>query len=311
MAGVPPGEVSTGGEPRPFTTALSPASKVSIEYFEPPRHLRRYVTTLFHFRCDDHEIHDAQPADVGKLMIVLKGDGSVIYRDGSRKAVPRCSLQAPTTVALPFHFVGGFHSFGAALTPLGWAALSRMPANECCDQIFDTADILGDAAGAMCHAVLEEYDRPDCDLDRMGKLLTGFIENNLAQVPPRHAALVEATVAWLGPSLDPDLDDLYAQSTYSKRQTQRLVERYFGLNPQALKRKYRAVRAAAILSAPEISEEQVIEVMEHFYDQSHLIREIGIFVGRTPSRLGGQDSPILNELLDLRNFRVFQTPRAD
>ena len=44
--------------------------------------------------------------------------------------------------------------------------------------------------------------------------------------------------------------------------------------------------------------------MEHFYDQSHLIREIGIFVGRTPSRLGGEDKPILNGLLDLRNFRI-------
>ena len=101
-----------------------------------------------------------------------------------------------------------------------------------------------------------------------------------------------------------DLDELYAGSSYSTRQTQRLVERYFGLNPRALKRKYRAVRAAAILTSPETTDEQVTAVQEFFYDQSHLIREIGVFVGRTPSRLGGGDNPILNKLLDTRNFRI-------
>ena len=29
-----------------------------------------------------------------------------------------------------------------------------------------------------------------------------------------------------------------------------------------------------------------------------------MFVGRTPSRLGGGDNPILNKLLDTRNFRI-------
>jgi AraC-like DNA-binding protein len=284
--------------------APTPVSRVEIEYIAPSRSLRPFVTTFFHFSCDDEEIHDIQPADVGKLMLVLKGEGTAHFRDGRSQSIPCCSLQSPTSVALPFQFTGGFHSCGAALTPLGWAALSGMPADKFGNQIFDAAEILGPAANQLCETMIDLNARPEFNKEAMQGALTSFVEKHLGRVNARHARLIEVTVEWLGTSLDPDLEALYAQSGYSRRQTQRLVERYFGLNPQALRRKYRAVRAAAILSALETDDEQVEAVMEHFYDQSHLIREIGIFVGRTPSRLGGEDKPILNGLLELRNFRI-------
>ena len=40
-----------------------------------------------------------------------------------------------------------------------------------------------------------------------------------------------------------------------------------------------------------------------FFDQSHMIREITRFVGRTPARLTDDDTPYLNELIDPKNFR--------
>lgn len=290
---------------------LTPRSRVAIDYFSPPNELQPYITTLFHFRCDDDEIRDIQPADVGKLMLVLKGEGTAYFRDGRVEPIPRCSLQSPTSVAMPFQFENGFHSIGAALTPLGWAALSDLPADEHGNQLFDAGEILGDEIEPMVNGLVEAYASDSIDQDAMIAEMTRCVAAHIRKVPARHVALIETTVAWLGKSLDPALDDLYASTTYSTRQAQRLVERYFGLNPRALKRKYRAVRAAAILSAPDIDEQQVIAVEEHFYDQSHLIREIGLFVGRTPSRLGGGDNPILNELLDLRNFRISEPGDSD
>ena len=283
---------------------LTPRSHAAIDYFDPPTDLRPYVTTLFHFRCDDEEIRDIQPADVGKLMIVLKGEGTAYFRDGRSEAIPCCSMQSPTSVALPFHFVHGFHSVGAALTPLGWAALSKLPADEYGNKLFDCADLLGPESAELCSRFKTTYSTTGFDQQAMIDELAAFIGRHLKKVTAKHIVLIDRVVEWLGTSLDPELDDLYAVSPYSTRQTQRLVERYFGLNPRALKRKYRAVRAAAILSAPDIDDEQVAAVEEHFYDQSHLIREISLFVGRTPSRLGGGDKPILNQLLDLRNFRI-------
>ena len=50
-------------------------------------------------------------------------------------------------------------------------------------------------------------------------------------------------------------------------------------------------------------------VQDQFYDQSHMIREMRLFAGRTPARLGASDQPMLSALLDLRNFREI-TPRV-
>lgn len=284
--------------------SLASNRAATLDYIAPPKDLSPYITTLFHFRCDDPEIHDIQPADVGKLLIILKGEGDAQFRDGRAQNIPQCSLQSPTSVAVPFRIENGFHSLGAALTPLGWAALSGLSADEHGNEIFAASDFWGSDAEDFCNGLASDYAQDSITQAEMATRVTDFIRPRLKKVTARHAALIQQVVGWLGTSLDPALDELYAQTSYSTRQTQRLVERYFGLNPRALKRKYRAVRAAAILSAPEISDERVAGVQEYFYDQSHLIREIGLFVGRTPSRLGGGDMPILNELLDLRNFRV-------
>lgn len=283
--------------------------RVAIDYFDPPEHLRSYVTTLFHFRCDDQDIRDIQPADVGKMLLVLKGSGWARVGNEPEQPIPPFSLQSPTSTAVPFRFVGGFHSAGAALTPLGWAALTQLPADENGNRIFAVADLLGD--DAALRSLQARYVDGQLDQPAMIAEMCAFIASRIKKVAARHVQLVQATVEWLGGSLDPGLDELYAGSSYSKRQTQRLVERYFGLNPRALKRKYRAVRAAAILTAPETTDDQVTAVQEHFYDQSHLIREIGVFVGRTPSRLGGGDNPILNKLLDTRNFRIGDAADGD
>jgi methylphosphotriester-DNA--protein-cysteine methyltransferase len=84
---------------------------------------------------------------------------------------------------------------------------------------------------------------------------------------------------------------------------QRLTERYFGLSPQALARKYRALRAAALLSFPQLTPESEAELGEAFFDQSHMIREINRFVGRTPARLRDPDSPFLSEMIAPTNLR--------
>lgn len=283
--------------------------RVAIDYFDPPEHLQRYVTTLFHFRCDEPAIQDVQPADVGKILLVLKGRGVADIDGHPDFPIPDFSLQSPTSLAVPFRFVDGFHSMGAALTPLGWAALTGLPADEHGNRIFSIVELLGD--DAPLESLRQRYVAGELGQEAMIGELCAFVAAHVKKVTARHAQLVELVVHWLGTSLDPDLDALYALSSYSTRQTQRLVERYFGLNPRALKRKYRAVRAAAILTSPDTSDEQVTAVQEYFYDQSHLIREIGLFVGRTPSRLGGGDNPILNKLLDTRNFRIVDPAEAD
>ncbi|MGB7407607.1 MAG: AraC family transcriptional regulator, partial [Pontixanthobacter sp.] len=127
--------------------------------------------------------------------------------------------------------------------------------------------------------------------------------DNLRDVSDSHADLIALTNRWLGGALDPNVEDLFAAAPYSRRQVQRLVERFFGLSPKALARKYRAVRAAMLMSLPQLSDEMDAELAEAFYDQSHMIREIRLFAGRTPAKLGDDDSPFLTEMLDPKNLR--------
>ena len=130
-----------------------------------------------------------------------------------------------------------------------------------------------------------------------------FVGQNVKSVNSRHADLIRVVNAWLGSSLNPDISDLLEKAAYSERQVQRLTERYFGLSPQALARKYRALRAAAFLSFPTLAPEFEAELGDAFFDQSHMIREINRFVGRTPARLRDPDNPFLSELIDPKNLR--------
>ena len=41
-------------------------------------------------------------------------------------------------------------------------------------------------------------------------------------------------------------------------------------------------------------------VQDHFYDQSHMIREMRMFAGRTPARIADPDTPYLSSFLSLR-----------
>ena len=127
---------------------------------------------------------------------------------------------------------------------------------------------------------------------------------------PGHPELIAATNAWLAGDFLPEIDDLYAASPYSRRQTQRLVERYFGLSPVALRRKYRALRAATLLSLPSLTMEYEAQIGQAFYDQPHMIREIRLFAGRTPARIVDPSSPYLTEMLNKKNLRQVGLPIA-
>ena len=141
--------------------------------------------------------------------------------------------------------------------------------------------------------------------------LGDFIAAHLKPVNTRHAALIATVNAWLGSSIAPPIEDLYTQAAYGRRQVQRLVERYFGVGPRELARKYRALRTAAMLSLPQLSDEAEAEIAEAFYDEPHMIRELRHFVGRTPTSLGDDGEALVNELVSQRNLRELQSIAQD
>jgi AraC-like DNA-binding protein len=283
--------------------AFTPAALIAVDYIEPPAALAPFVTTLYHFRCDEPVIRDIQPAAVGQLCLFPHGTGEMLFAEGHRDPNHAVGLLTPLSRAAPIVVDGPFHAFGAALTPLGWAALTGLHAGEWRDRLLPAGNVLGPEIDALGQELLTAYREGRMSGRDCALAVGGFIGDNLRPVNPRHLALVAATGQWLGAAFNPDVAALTGTAGYSARQVQRLVERYFGLTPRALARKYRALRAAALLSAPQLSMEDEAAIAEAFFDQSHMIREIVHFVGRTPARLGDASTPYLAEMIDARNLR--------
>lgn len=291
---------------------LTPQSAFAIDYIAPPAAVSDLITTMYWFRCDEAEIRDIQPAAIGHLTIFPHGKGQMLFRDGRADPSHETNLLTPFSVAAPFMVDGPFHAIGAVLSPLGWASLTGLDAAKYGNRLVRAADFLGDGVEQLGHELCLAYRAGVSSGPECAQALAQFIGANAKRVNPRHAELIRQTNQWLGSTFNAEVDDLMAQAAYSQRQVQRLVERYFGLTPRALVRKYRALRAAALLSLPMLTPEYEAELGEAFYDQSHMIREIQRFVGRTPARLNDAAAPILAEVLSFNNFReipVFEDRR--
>lgn len=285
---------------------LTSAALISVDYIPPPEAIAPYVTTLYHFRCNEPVIRDIQPAAIGQLCLFPHGIGEMHFANGQRDPNHSVGLLTPLSRATPIVVDGPFHAFGAALTPIGWAALTGLHAGQHRDRLLPAGSVLGPQIDALGEKLLGAYRSRTMSGQECALAIGGFIEAHAKPINPRHLALIAATGRWLSESFNPDVARLASISDYSGRQVQRLVERFFGLPPRALARKYRALRAAALLSTPNLSLEDEAEIAEAFFDQSHMIREITHFVGRTPARLSDQTTPYLSEMIDARNLRELQ-----
>jgi AraC-like DNA-binding protein len=300
--------VGGAGEAKGGRGSLTPANRFAIDYLGVSPGLSDYVTTFYHFRCDDEKVNDIQPAAIGHLSLFPLGEGEMGLPEGGIDPSHRVNLLTPFSRAAPFRVDGPFHAIGAALSPLGWAALTGLCAKTHGNRLYRADDWLDPALVALGNTLCAAYRAGEKDARQCVAELEPAMLAAMQPLKTGHPELIAATNAWLAGDFLPEIDDLYAASPYSRRQTQRLVERHFGLSPVALRRKYRALRAATLLSLPSLTLEYEAQIGEAFYDQPHMIREIRLFAGRTPARLGDTSSPYLTEMLNKKNLRQVGLP---
>ncbi|WP_120076209.1 helix-turn-helix domain-containing protein [Aurantiacibacter odishensis] len=282
---------------------LTPPSRFEIDYLAPEGDVAKFVTTFYHFRCDDRLIRDIQPAAIGHLSLFPCGKGRMSLPDGEYDWSHEVNLLTPLSRALHIEVEGPFHAVGAALSPLGWASLTGLHAQEHANHLYDAADWLAPEIAERSKNLCQGYRDGEHGAQHMVEEISAMIVAHAKLPRAPHLELIATVGRWLSQSLLPDIEDLYAASSFSRRQTQRLVQQYFGVSPVALRRKYRALRAAAAFSKPELVPEEAAMIEDTFYDQPHMIHEIREFVGRTPARLADSDAPYLRELIDAKNLR--------
>ena len=291
----PAGHADTSSE------QLTQAGLVRMELFPPSPGVAPMVTTFFRMRCDEEAIRDVQPSSIGIVALMARGSGHMRFLDGRSEPSHPWMVLTPSSAAGTFEVTGPWDVFGAMLSPIGWASLTGLSATEHGNRLYAAERVLPEPLLSIGRDVLSAFDA--LSTQQMVEAFSNAILASARPLPKGHAEFIATAAAWLAESLSPELDDLVARSAYGARQVQRLTERYFGLPPRSLARKYRALRAAVILSRPTITADEIAAVQDHFYDQPHMIREIRLFAGRTPARIADPDTPYLSAFLDLRDFR--------
>ncbi len=282
------------------TLALSHAHEFDVQYFLPPAELAPYINIFYVFRSESHLIRDVQPASAGHVMYFLKGHGEARFVDGVIQQSHKISLIGPSTSAMQYIVKGPFHCIGFTFNPAGYSALTGHKATKGLNKLLDATWILGDTFAdaflpiSALNADTENPLRNRHMVDRLAEFLCGRF-HPLKPVP---SAAIAMLFNALDDKLDIDLDAFYETLPVAPRQMQRFCKDFLGSPPKYLVRKFRAIRAAMLLSDPDCTQETRDHVQNHFYDQSHMIREISLFNGRTPKYLTGDTAPLLQMWFD-------------
>ncbi|MHA7820665.1 MAG: helix-turn-helix domain-containing protein [Erythrobacter sp.] len=251
----------------------------------PPANIADLVNSFYAIRTDAGELDEIVPAYSAQLLLFVRGR-AVLRPQGSRDyptATVTCST--PLLHAMPVTFEGPSWILGASLTALGWQALSELPANEVNGKLIDGGELLGKGELTELEALGDECrsgaSSPEAVFEQMGALMRSRRE----RLDPSHVRIVEQIMDWLASGLSPPIADLYREAEVSDRTVQRVTRRYFGVSPSHLVKRVRAIRAAMLLANPDLPQAMREKIIDAYYDQAHLIRDIRRYTGRTPTRL--------------------------
>lgn len=269
----------------------------SFEFVAAPADLAPYLNSLYIWRSPAERVDDVMPAYSGQMVVFAQGQGRMQFGPSDIQSSSDAFFLAPLCQASNFSVSGPATLFGVSLNFRGWAALTGLSVADYHDCFLEPETVLCEAPANLFKGLAAKWRSDELDDKALLDSMSDIVRRSLTRLSDQHLTVIDRTLVWLSSSFKPDLDDLYEQLPYSKRQSQRLVAQFFGQSPVRLVRRYRAVRAATLLSIPQLPEEIEAEIREAFYDQAHLIKEIRFFTGRTPKRLQPEPGSPIHDML--------------
>lgn len=266
------------------------SAPVSLLYRPPPPELGDRISSLYEMHQATDVYDEVERADRPQLRIMLSGGGRYDFSTGASDPAFLVTIIGPTSGTIHGVGFGPMHIIGAGLHPAAWVAFMGADSEKWADRAIDANQVFGDRA-----ALLLDQIRAAPDTDTRFDILTRFVaEATEASRDAAPFAFIKIVDQWLIASPDPQVDHLLETTQLGVRQVERLTKRYYGLPPKTLARKYRALRAAAALARGEDLDD--VGLSQHFYDQSHLIRELKRFAGLTPTQIKQRQSSLLTEI---------------
>lgn len=270
---------------------------VSLKYFVPAEDVRDLVSVYYLFDVDQPQFADNERAAIAQLRFLLEGTADLSFANGETSHGAKDSmLVGPSTGAMHFDVKGPFRMFGVGLLPTGWAALTKKSAADFTDKAVPANKIFTDEIDKSL-----ELLRNCKSAEEMTAWADRIFRDLRHRVKPEVEAFTQMVDEWLSSEPSPPVSALMARSEQSSRQVLRMVNKLYGMPPKYLARKYRALRAARAYA--EHNEEELLELVDAFYDQSHMIREVKFFAGTTPTKLRvaeGETARLIDQRSDFK-----------
>lgn len=266
---------------------------IDVQYEAPDGRLATLVSSFYRFDYRGNDFCELERADRAQFRFQIEGSGEYHFVTGEIAPTFPVTVIGPTTAPMTAKSQCPLSVFGWGMNSAGWAALMGNEATDYIDRAFDARRIFGDWIMQVRDELIAAADF--ADQIELGCIAAENIFRYKSSAPFEFTNKVDN---WLGGDTDPDVEALAISTGLSQRQLERMTNRYYGMPPKRLARKYRALRAAQLLAHGDSLDDAGLGLA--FYDQSHLIREVKQFTGLTPSQLREGQSELTRATMDGR-----------
>jgi AraC-like DNA-binding protein len=171
--------------------------------------------------------------------------------------------------------VGGV--FGIKFRPGGFQPFLGRPLADITDTVLPAEKLWGPPAAALAERMAAASD-----VDRRVALVEEFLRERWPAPDPQVHFVQRIVAALLHDRTITRVDDVTDVFNINPRTLQRLFQRYVGVSPKWVLRRYRLHEAAAALAREQHRPWAEVAAELGYFDQSHFIRDFTAAIGMTP-----------------------------
>ncbi|OLT11511.1 hypothetical protein BJF78_04985 [Pseudonocardia sp. CNS-139] len=176
-----------------------------------------------------------------------------------------------------YPLAGSGRVFGVKFRPGAFLPFLGRPLAEITGAVLPAEQLWGPAAGDLAARMTAARG-----VDELVALAEAFLRERLPAPDPQVELVGRIVAALLHDRSTTRVDDATERFGIPQRTLQRLFQRYVGVSPKWVLRRYRLHEAAAVLAREQHRPWAEVAADLGYFDQSHFIRDFTAAVGMTP-----------------------------
>ena len=172
---------------------------------------------------------------------------------------------------------GAGRVFGVKFRPGGFLPFLGRPLADITGAVLPAEQLWGPAATALAERMTAAPG-----VDALVALVEGFLRDRWPAPDPQVEFVQRIVAALLHDRTIARVDDVTGMFGVTPRTLQRLFQRYVGVSPKWVLRRYRLHEAAAVLARERHRPWAEVAAELGYFDQSHFIRDFTAAIGMTP-----------------------------